>query len=136
MNKMEQLKKFVKDNEGLLSVAFLGGCIAGYIGITVWEYKTYKTVTAKEWNKVTGKGVFDELLEKPISKAFATVEYDDGEIGVIENVIKVSTKLLEQESDTYRHTNILIDNVPDDKIEIVNSVYGILHEAGLDVTLI
>ena len=83
MKKMEQLKKFMKEHEKELHIAMLGGCIAGYIGISIWEAKNLKTVYVKDWNKVTGEGPFDILQNKPISGAFATVEYADNEIGII-----------------------------------------------------
>ena len=75
----EKVRKFADENKYWI----LGGCIAGYIGITVWEWKTLKTVYVKDWEKVTGEGPFDQLLDKPIVEAFATVEYNDGEIGII-----------------------------------------------------
>lgn len=95
MELKEKVKAFAKENETLLATSFLAGCIAGYIGITVWEWKTLKTVYRKDWEKVTGEGPFDQLLDKPIVGAFATVEYNDGEIGVIESVQSVAARLAE-----------------------------------------
>ena len=95
MTLKERAKAFAKENETLLTTAFLAGCVAGYIGLTVWEMKNLKTVYVKDWEKVTGEGPFDQLLDKPIISAFATVEYDDGEIGVIENVQSVAARLAE-----------------------------------------
>lgn len=95
MTLKERAKAFAKENETLLTTAFLAGCVAGYIGITVWEMKNLKTVYVKDWEKVTGEGPFDQLLDKPIISAFATVEYNDGEIGVIENVQSVAARLAE-----------------------------------------
>ena len=83
MTLSERAKAFAKENSTLLNTAFLAGCVAGYIGITVWEMKNLKTVYLKDWEKVTGEGPFDILKNAPIDKAFATVEYADGEIGVI-----------------------------------------------------
>ena len=93
MTLREKAKVFAKENETLLTTAFLAGCVAGYVGITVWEMKNLKTVYLKDWEKVTGEGPFDQLLDKPIISAFATVEYNDGEIGVIENVQSVAARL-------------------------------------------
>ena len=95
MTLRERAKEFAKENQTLLTTAFLAGCVAGYIGITVWEVKNLKTVYLKDWEKVTGEGPFDQLLDKPIISAFATVEYDDGEIGIIENVQSVAARLSE-----------------------------------------
>ncbi len=95
MELKEKAKAFARDNESLLTTAFLGVCVAGYVGLTVWEMKTLKTVYRKDWDKMTGEGPFDQLLDKPIISAFATVEYNDGEIGVIENVQSVAARLAE-----------------------------------------
>ena len=95
MTLRERAKEFAKENQTLLTTACLAGCVAGYIGITVWEVKNLKTVYVKDWEKVTGEGPFDQLLDKPIISAFATVEYDDGEIGIIENVQSVAARLAE-----------------------------------------
>lgn len=85
----EKVKKFADENKYWI----LGGCVAGYIAISIWEAKTLKTVYVKDWNKVTGEGPFDKLLDKPIVGAFATVEYDDGEIGIINDVQSVAIRL-------------------------------------------
>lgn len=95
MTLKERAKAFAKENSTLLNTAFLAGCVAGYVGLTVWEVKNLKTVYLKDWEKVTGEGPFDQLLDKPIISAFATVEYNDGEIGVIENVQSVAARLAE-----------------------------------------
>lgn len=95
MTLKERAKAFAKENSTLLNTAFLAGCVAGYVGLTVWEMKHLKTVYLKDWEKVTGEGPFDQLLDKPIVSAFATVEYNDGEIGVIENVQSVAARLAE-----------------------------------------
>ena len=83
MNKKAQIKKFAEEHKELLTKVFLGGCIAGYIGITVWEWKNLKTVYQKDWDKVTGEGPYDILQDKPVTGAFATVAYDDDTIGII-----------------------------------------------------
>ena len=85
----EKVRKFAEENKYLI----LGGCAVGYIAISVWEAKNLKTVYVKDWNKVTGEGPFDKLLDKPIVGAFATVEYADGEIGVINDVQSVAIRL-------------------------------------------
>ena len=85
----EKVKKFADENKYWI----LGGCVAGYIAIRIWEAMTLKTACVKDWNKVTGEGPFDKLLDKPIVGAFATVEYDDGEIGVINDVQSVAIRL-------------------------------------------
>lgn len=84
-----KVRKFVDENKYWI----LGGCIAGYITIRVWEDTHLKTVYIKDWNRVTGEGPFDKLLDKPIVAAFATVEYNDGEIGVINDVQSVAIRL-------------------------------------------
>ena len=86
-----KVRKFVDENKYWI----LGGCIAGYIAIRVWEDTHLKTVYLKDWNRVTGEGPFDKLLDKPIASAFATVEYSDGEIGVINDVQSVAIRLAE-----------------------------------------
>ena len=85
----EKVRKFADENKYWI----LGGCVAGYIAISVWETKNLKTVHLKDWEKMTGEGPFDKLLDKPIVAAFATVEYDDGEIGVINDVQSVAIRL-------------------------------------------
>ena len=45
----------------------------------------------KYW--ILGEGPFDKLLDKPIVAAFATVEYNDGEIGIINDVQSVAIRL-------------------------------------------
>jgi hypothetical protein len=97
MKKMEELKKKVQENKGaIVATAGLGLCRASYAGIVIWEKKTFKTVTVKDWKKLTGQSTFDELLDKKIVGSFATVEYEDGTIGVIQNVLDVAEKLIEQ----------------------------------------
>lgn len=86
-----KVRKFADENKYWI----LGGCIAGYIAIRVWEDTHLKTVFIKDWNRVTGEGPFDKLLDKPIVAAFATVEYSDGEIGVINDVQSVAIRLAE-----------------------------------------
>ena len=82
MKTMEKIKKFAKENKTVAKVALVS-CVAGYIGISIWEAQNLKTVYRKDWERVTGEGPFDTLLNKPISDAFATVEYADGEIGIV-----------------------------------------------------
>ena len=80
MKAKEKIKKFAEENKYWI----LGGCIVGYVAISIWEAKNLKTVYVKDWNKVTGEGPFDILRDdSPIVSAFATVEYADGEIGII-----------------------------------------------------
>lgn len=96
MKKMEELKKKVQENKGtILATATLTACIGGYIGVTIWERKTLKTVHTKDWLKVTGQSAFDELLDKKIISSFATVEYEDGTVGVIQDVAAVAARLAE-----------------------------------------
>jgi len=84
MKKMEKIRKCVKENRAeLTAIAGLTACAAGYIALTVWERKNLTTVYRCDWDKVTGNGPFDILKNSPIDKAFATVEYADGEIGII-----------------------------------------------------
>lgn len=83
MTLKEKAKKFYKENERTLTKAMLAGCVLGYIGISVWEATHLKTVYVNDWKKVTGEGPFDQLLDKPIDSAFATVAYADNEIGII-----------------------------------------------------
>ena len=85
----EKVRKFADENKYWI----LGGCVAGYIAIRVWEDTHLKTVHIEDWNKITGEGPFDKLLDKPIVGAFATVEYSDGEIGVINDVQSVAIRL-------------------------------------------
>ena len=67
----EKVRRFVDENKYLI----LGGCIAGYVAISIWESKTLKTVHVKDWKKVTGEGPFDILRDDAaINGAFATVE--------------------------------------------------------------
>lgn len=78
---------------------------------------------------------FDELKDLDIKKSFAVVEYENGEVGVIKDVIKVAVKMLRQDSSYYRFTNILIDDLPDDKVSVVTGVATLMEKAGLNVTL-
>ena len=89
MKVKEKVSKFVDENKYWI----LGGCVAGYIALSVWESTHLKTVRVKDWDKLTGEGPFDKLLDKPIVSAFATVEYSDGEIGVINDVQSVAIRL-------------------------------------------
>ncbi len=94
MKKMDELKKKVKENKGaIIALAVPAACIAGYVGILVWEHKTFKTVPVKDWEKMTGESTFDDLLDKPIVGAFVTVEYEDGTIGIIRSVTEVAEKV-------------------------------------------
>lgn len=96
MKTMEELKKTVQENKGtILATAGLVACIGGYAGITIWEHKTLKTVHTKDWLKVTGQSTFDELMDKKIVSAFATVEYEDGTIGIVKDIAKVANRLAE-----------------------------------------
>ena len=45
----EKIRKFADENKYWI----LGGCIAGYIAIRVWEDTHLKTVFVKDWNRVT-----------------------------------------------------------------------------------
>ena len=97
MEKKNELKKKVQENKGTLTaVAVPVICIAGYIGILVWEHKTFKTVPVKDWKKLTGQSTFDELLDKKIVGSFATVEYEDGTVGIVKDILAVADKLIEQ----------------------------------------
>lgn len=94
MEKKNELKKKANENKKtMMAIAIPAACIAGYIGILVWEHKTFKTVPVKDWQKMTGASTFDELLDKPIVGAFATVEYEDGTIGIIRSVTEVAEKI-------------------------------------------
>ena len=98
MKKIDEFKKKVQENKGaIIATAGLAACIGGYIGITVWEHKTLKTVHVKDWKKITGQSTFDELLDKKIVSAFATVEYDDGTIGIVQDILAVAQKLTPEE---------------------------------------
>ena len=129
-----KVRKFAEENKYWI----LGGCIAGYLAISVWEATHLKTVYTKDWDKVTGEGPFDELLDKPIVKAFATVEYEDGEIGVIKNVAEVVGHMVRQGQDTdvYKYTDILIDNPAKEQMPCIFAATEMLKQGGLDVTLI
>lgn len=97
MEKKKELKKKLQENKGgLIATAGLVTCVAGYIGILVWEHKTFKTVPVKDWQKMTGQSTFDELLDKKIVGSFATVEYEDGTIGIVRDILAVADKLIEQ----------------------------------------
>lgn len=129
MKKMDKIKKFVKENKTWM----IAGFAVGWIGMTVWEHKhTQPEATLLD----TSESPWDILLDKPIADAFATVAYDDGEVGVIKDVVSVATRLAKQDFDSYKYTTILVDNLPDDKIEVVNAAYGMLIDAGLDAVLI
>ena len=87
----DKVKKLVQEHPNLVSAGLIAGSIAVYIGLCVWGDKHLKTVSVEDWKKVTGEGVFDVLkTDIPIENAFATVEYADGSIGVIEDVIGVA----------------------------------------------
>ena len=97
MKKMEQLRKKIEANKGnIVTGLVLGACVSAYIGISIWEHNHLKTVDKDEWLKMTGEGVYDVLEDKPIADLFATVIYDDGEIGVIHDLKSVAMKLAEQ----------------------------------------
>ena len=97
MKKNEELRKKLKENKGkILATAGLVTCVAGYVGILVWENKTFKTVPVKDWQKMTGQSTFDELLDKKIVGSFATVEYEDGTVGIVKDILAVADKLIEQ----------------------------------------
>ena len=98
MKKMDELKKKLKENKGtIIAAAGMTVCIGGYIGILVWEHKTFKTVPVKDWQKMTGQSTFDELLDKNIVGSFATVEYEDGTVGIVQDVVSVAKKVLNQQ---------------------------------------
>ena len=128
MKNTDKIKKFVKENKTWM----IAGFAVGWIGMTIWEYK-HATPEAPALD--TSESPWDILLDKPISDAFATVEYSDGEVGIIKNVVDVATQLVKQNSDSYRYTTILVDNLPDDKVEVLNAAYGMLVDAGIDATL-
>jgi hypothetical protein len=97
MEKKNELKKKANENKKtMMAIAIPAACIAGYIGILVWEHKTFKTVTVKDWKKLTGQSTFDELLDKKIVGSFATVEYEDGTVGIVKDILAVADKLIEQ----------------------------------------
>ena len=129
MKNTDKIKKFVKENKTWM----IAGFAVGWIGMTIWEYK-HATLEAPTLD--TSESPWDILLDKPIADAFATVEYSDGEVGIIKNVVDVATQLVKQNSDSYRYTTILVDNLPDDKAEVLNAAYGMLIDAGLDAVLI
>lgn len=94
MKKIDELKKKAKENKStLIATAGLVACVGGYVGILIWEHRAFKTIPVKEWQKMTGSSTFDDLLDKPIVGAFATVEYEDGTIGVIRSVTEVAEKI-------------------------------------------
>lgn len=98
MKKIDEFKKKVRENKGaIIATAGVAACIGGYIGITVWEHKTLKTVHVKDWKKITGQSTFDELLDKKIVGSFATVEYEDGTVGIVQDVVSVAKKVLNQQ---------------------------------------
>ena len=97
MEKKNELKKKANENKkAMMAIAIPAACIAGYIGILVWEHKTFKTVTVKDWKKLTGQSTFDELIDKKIVGSFATVEYEDGTVGIVKDILAVADKIIEQ----------------------------------------
>lgn len=96
MKKINELKKKVQDNKGtIVAATTLAACVGGYVGILVWEHKTFKTVSVKDWQKMTGQSTFDELLDKKIVGSFATVEYEDGTVGIVKDILAVADRLKE-----------------------------------------
>ena len=109
----DKVKKLVQEHPNLVSAGLIAGSIAVYISLCVWEDKHLKTVSVEDWNKITGQGIFDELkFDSPIVDAFVTVEYENGEIGIIKDIWEVAKVIEEARGacprSTQNHTVILL----------------------------
>lgn len=129
----QELKKWVLNHQ---SEVCFGIALASAVGILIAAEKALRTTVDISVEALRPKeAVFEELRDLDISKAFAVVEYEDGDIGIIKDVLQVATRLAQQESTYYRYTNILIDNLPDDKVGVVTGAANLMKLAGLDVTI-
>ena len=102
----EKVKKWANEHGNLI---FLGGVLTSCAGLLYLEYKVgSKIVDEPHTSDIlpeVGEWVFDELRDDiPIRNVFATIEYEDGSIGIIEDIQAVALKMAEQTNGgVFRH---------------------------------
>ena len=94
----EKVKKWANEHAELI---FWGGVLTSCAGLLYLEYKVGSKIVdephtsdilpeVEEW-------VFDELrTDIPIRNVFATIEYEDGDIGIVEDIHAVAIRMAEQ----------------------------------------